>query len=230
MPSPDSGQARNTIAGIVDAIAGEIPVVGAIVGSFTAVASARQRERDEEFFAMVVAKGAITEERVAAIARGEDDEFLATAYRIVREARETADTSRRQLLARVLANSNGWSTFSLDQRESLLPIVLGMTPLQVVALEYFADPRQWFETRGMPMRMHEGSEQRDGLLQDALGGPDDEKRQMVRIACEELSRKGLIDGSVRVQAAPGSHPKRRASSLGERVLSFIGRDDPSERQ
>ncbi len=99
--------------------------------------------------AYVVATGELNDERLQAIARGDDDEFVATAYRIFRAARESADDEYRQMLARVLARSGNWSDIPYSEREELLPVVLILTPRHVMLLEFLSDPRAWMKSRGI---------------------------------------------------------------------------------
>jgi hypothetical protein len=125
--TPDSSRTKNTVGGIVRAVAGEFPIVGAFVSGAGAVVDARQRERDEEFFAMLSARVTLTQDQLGAIERGENETFVATANRVVRESRDTADRARLSMLANVLASTAAMPRMCLSglRRRCLLDLRRG---------------------------------------------------------------------------------------------------------
>ena len=228
--SPDSSQLKNTTAGVLAAIAGEVPVLGAIVGTLQAGLSARQRERDEEFFAMVAASERMTDERVRAIAAGDDDEFVASAHRIVREAQATADEGKRQLLASVLANSGSWSTVSLDEREELLPTVIQMTPVQVRLLDFLDDPRAWLARHDLEVEAQPYGISSRGAIIDkyfrnaALGQLADAETvsyQDLAAVAAELERLGLATPNLNTMMTPNGALDSCTTPRGKRILAYI---------
>jgi hypothetical protein len=233
MTMPEQNPIREAAVGISAAWASEVPIVGAIVDSTLAVLAARQRQRDEEWWASVVARVDLTEERLEAIARGEDEEFVASALRIGREAQETADVRRREMLARVLANCGSWSDIPYDEREELLPIVLRLTSRQVVILRFLDSPAHWFAHHGIRVLEAEqdpvdgiGFELGQLVIRYLMEDPDidimNDQYSKFREAAGALDRAGLAHSALSTEVPPGQVLGPRLTPLGRQVLRFLG--------
>lgn len=224
METPDSSRSRNTIVQMLAAAGRSVPVVGVGVDVIMGAVSAAQRERDEEFFAHVAASSKLTAERVDAIAAGEEPEFVATAHRVVREAQATADETRREMLARVLANSGSWSPFPPDDREEMASIVISLTSRQVAVLHFLSDPRAWVERhpdRPWPTGLAPQT-YRQALTYFLADLHDAKEHERLFEAAEGLERRGLISRlALDTNLAHLGDGIVAVSKLGVKVISYL---------
>lgn len=224
MHTPDSSQTKNTISGIAVAVAGEIPILGALVAAYSSAVGARQRERDEEFWSFVVSNQRITEDRVNAIAKGEDDRFVATAFRLVREARETVDSEKRQRLADLLVSSDKWARVSDSEREEMISILISLTTVETMVLGYLADPRGRLRELGMEANARSASNvgSRGKLMRRLLADDDSARYAELERAAASLERKGLAQPNLNTHMSATGVIDPSTTALGDRVLAFIG--------
>lgn len=196
------------------------------------VVAVRQRQRDEEFWAMLAARLTDVERIVSSIRAGEEDEFVAVAFRLAREAQETADEDRRAMLATVLANSGSWSEIPYDEREELLPIVVRLTPRQVSALQFLDSPAYYYNSAGIRIPASE-AEEVEGIgyeLGMTVYNQDPDNYPKFREAADALDRAGLTNSALNTEVPPQRLLASRITPLGRQVLAYLGYQSHSDWQ
>lgn len=223
MTVPDSDGTKDALKAVAFAVGSSVPGLGVFVDATVGVLQARQRQKDEEFWAHVYARGTLTEERLRAVAAGEDDEFLASAHRIFHEQRQTADDEKRAYLAELLANAGAWSSIPYDEREDLLPIALRLTGIQASVLALLNDPVAFLRAAGrereaQSLRQVGGA--RSTLLTKHLGGGPGRNEALGR-ASSALQREDLIVQNLHASMSGSGLTESGLTELGRRVLRLI---------
>ncbi|CAD6015867.1 hypothetical protein [Agreia sp. COWG] len=144
---PESQPGKDLVIGASLAALSSIPVVGGPASSIIASAvAAKQRARDEEFWAWTSARVRLLETRIGDFRfDATDDEFFAAAHKALRAAQETSNQQKRQLLAEAIVNSGSWSSIPLDRRERYLDLTTRLTPEHIKLLHYLHDPKAWLD-------------------------------------------------------------------------------------
>jgi hypothetical protein len=111
-----------------------LPVVGPFASALVSEGMRQvDRAQMENWAAMLRAELndiAATRERIEL----NDPAFVSAVRRLATAAAESADTEKRQILARAAANAGAWSETELDTREEYLALLVEMPPIFIRAL------------------------------------------------------------------------------------------------
>ncbi len=124
-----------------------VPVVGGplstIVGSSLA---AQAQKANLELFALITAVVDDLTQTVDGLnveTIVENPRFLATAEKVVRAARESADQEHRARMIRALLHAGPWSKQEKYATERMTDLLLRIGPVHIFLLRFFADPAKW---------------------------------------------------------------------------------------
>ncbi|QOD44293.1 hypothetical protein [Clavibacter zhangzhiyongii] len=219
--TPEESPAQSVAVAVGMGALGSIPLVGGMVaGGLSAVIAAKQRERDEEFWAWTAARVRALEERLAGVFDPTDDEFFVAAQKVIRASRETADQEKRRLLAEVLAESGSWSDIPYDRRERYLDVVVRMTPWHMRVLSYFQDPSGWFHRRGLEHELYRLSGSMTSIVQVATDYvvPADLPFELI---VSDLERERLVDVPLHTLMTGSGTVDARTTGDGAGLLGFL---------
>jgi hypothetical protein len=174
---------------------GDIPGLGGPVAAIQAALQAASRARDEEWWAMALARLASVEKTVDGVVNFDDPEFLASAHRFVRAAQETADNGKRERLAAALSHSGPWSDLEPDYRVRMERLVVDLSTREVNLLQILSNPRGWLEERD-PEAVKAYDTQIAGssfdFIDRYIAGGDLGETAAVRASIDELERRALL--------------------------------------
>ncbi|MBH0054507.1 hypothetical protein I6E74_10055 [Salinibacterium sp. SWN139] len=143
MPLHEESPARTIAVSAALGGLGGIPGLGGLAGTIQGSIQAAARARDENFWAMVVARISSLEAWTEGVADLTDPEFLASAHRLFRVAQETSDDGKRTRLAAALANAGPWCQLPRDERERMERVIADLTTREVGLLKILAGPGVW---------------------------------------------------------------------------------------
>lgn len=143
---PETSPLRSVATGVALGALSGVPLVGPIASSTIAEAvAAKQRVRDEEFWAWIAARVRVLEGERGAFFGPADDDFFAAVHRVLRASRETADQDEHRMLAEAVVDAGSWSSIDLGRRERYLDLITTLTPAHIRLLRFLDAPRDWLD-------------------------------------------------------------------------------------
>lgn len=195
LPMPEHDAKKDIAIAVGLGALGQIPGLGPAAAAIQAKLQAVSRERDEEWWAMALARLSSVETAVEGVVDFSDSEFIAAAHRFLRAAQETADDGKRERLAAALAHSGPWSDLEPDYRTRMERLVVDLSTREVNLLQILSNPRGWLEERdsaavGAYDSKPVGSS--FDFIDEYIAGDDLGAKAAVRVSIEELERRGLL--------------------------------------
>jgi hypothetical protein len=220
--SPTKDIVVTTLTGMISSV----PIAGgAIAGLIQGSYTAHQRQIDEEFLAFLAARVGRLEVEGESRFDPSDPEFLASLTKANRAAQETADKTKRQILAEVLTETGSWSSYSLDRRQFFLDLVVRLSVWDLRVLVFANAPAAWLSARGIdadevlkPIMMGSIA----GLVRDHITLGNVGLWSTFESSADTLTTSRLIDLPLMTMMSGPGMVAQRTTQLGRDLLAFLG--------
>ncbi|MFE6254561.1 hypothetical protein [Agromyces sp. NPDC057865] len=231
MSLPEQNPRKTVLEQMIGGAISAIPGIGPVVsGAYLGTIAASAREKDEEWLAMVSARLKFVERELEA--RGEalevDGEFIGLFNKAFREARETGEAEKRQILAGIVAHAVDRQSFDWASDEEWLDLTFELSPRHIHVMSFFYDPADWIRSTGEdvePLSRRGGNFAItiDDVILKYLARGDERRRDRVVSTIRDLERRDLLVvplGSNR-SAYPALQP--RTTPRGNQLVEFLRR-------
>lgn len=204
------------------AAVGLIPVVGGAVQTLVqGTLGQRQAEREANFAQRVARRLQALEDVPSPEDVLDSDEFVAAWTKAQRIAAETANVSKRERLARVLARTGPWGPYDREDRQILLDLATRYNEEHIALLDFFRDPPTAIRRDHPRWQMHYMQASPMTLVRELLYADNPAALARVERIGAELERDGTFMGGLNTGMSANGMLSKRTTDLGDRLLDSI---------
>ena len=204
------------------AAVGMMPGVGGAIQTIAqGTLAQRQAERDADFAMRVARRLQALENRPTTDEVLDSDEFIAAWTKAERVAAETADSAKRERLARVLARTGPWAPYDPEDRAILLDLVTRYNEEHIALLDFFRDPSEAIRRTDPRWQPNVVGGAPVTLVKQYLYPDNPAAVARVGRVAGDLQRDGTADIPLNAMMTGNGVLQKQTSALGDRLLDSL---------